>query len=346
MPEIDETALKNQIKEKKFASSYLIYGNEPYLKQHYAGLIAKKCVTDGMEGFNLRKFDAENGNDIQELIDSTDTLPAFSEYTCTVIKNFPLDSMYSSNKERFEGWLRDMPDTTVAVFWQDTTEINPKKNAKWKNVIALFSKYGCSVCLDKMDKNALMKTVTGGLKKRNKEIDRDTAFYLIDTVGDDLNILLNEVEKLANFESGNQITKADINAVCIKSLESSVYDLSKSMFSKNIEKCFQILSKLFQDKEKPEIILGVLAGNFVDLYRAKSSVLAGKNSDYLKDFYNYKNTEFRLRNAARDASRLDTAQIKKCIELLYEADRQIKLRTADEKTVLEKLIIELYSTIN
>lgn len=346
MPEIDELKLKSQIKERKFSSSYLIYGNEPYLKQYYAGLIAKKCVTDGMEGFNLRKFDAENNNDIQELIDSTDTLPAFSEYTCTVIKNFPLDSMYSANKERFEGWLRDMPETTVAVFWQDTTEINPKKSAKWKAVISLFSKYGCAVCLDKMDKNALMKTVAGGLKKRGKQIDRDTALYLIDTVGNDLNMLLNEVEKLANFENGDTVTKTDINAVCIKSLESSVYDLSKGIFSGNIEKCFKILNKLFQDKEKPEVILGVLAGNFIDIYRAKVSVLAGKNSDYLKNYYNYKNTEFRLRNASRDASKLDMSQIKKCIEILYEADRQIKLRTVDEKTVLEKLIIELYSAVN
>lgn len=346
MPEIDEAILKNQIKEHKFANSYLIYGNEPYLKQHYANLITKKCVTEGMEGFNLRKFDAENGNDIQELIDSTDTLPAFSEYTCTLMKDFPVDSFYSSDKKRFEAWIKEMPETTVAVFWQDTGEINPKKNSKWKSVISVFAKYGCVVCFDKMDRSSLAKTVTGGLKKRGKDIDRDTAFYLIDTVGNDLNILLNEVEKLANYQKGSIITKADINAVCIKSLESNIYDLSKGLFSNNIERCFKILNKLFEDKEKPEIILGVLAGNFIDIYRAKASVSAGKNADYLKDFYNYKNTEFRLRNAARDASRLDLASVRKCIGLLGEADRQIKLRTVDEKTVLERLLIELYRTIN
>lgn len=346
MAEINESILKNQIKERQFANSYLIYGNEPYLKQHYANLIAKKCVTDGMEGFNLRKFDAENNTDIQELIDSTDTLPAFSEYTCTLMKDFALDSMYNSDKDRFENWLKEMPETTVAIFWQDTTDINPKKNAKWKNVIALFTKYGASVCLDKMDRASLQKTIIGGLKKRGKEIDRTVAAYLIETVGDDLNVLLNEVEKLANFQKGNVITRQDVDAVCIKSLESNVFDISKSLFSRNIQRCFTILNKLFQDKEKPELILGALSSNFIDIYRAKASVLAGKNADYLKEFYNYKNTEFKLRNAARDAARLDISSIRKCIELLNNADIQIKSRAVDEKLILEKLLVELYSAIN
>lgn len=346
MPLVDEATLKSKLKERSFYNSYLIFGDEPYLKQYYADLIAKKCVTEGMEGFNLRKFDVENGNDIQELIDSTDTLPAFSEYTCTVIKNFPLDSMYSSEKERFENWLKDMPETTVAIFWQDTTEINQKKNTKWKSVISLFEKYGCAVCLDKMDKSSLAKTVAGGLKKRGKEIDRETAYYLIDTVGNDLNMLLNEVEKLADYKREGTVTVADINAICIKSLESNVYDLSKSLFAKKLEKSLGILNKLFADKEKPEIILGVLAGNFIDIYRAKVSVLAGESSDFLKEAYAYKGKEFRLKNAARDASRLDISKIRKCLELLCEADRQIKLRISDEKIILEKLIIELYMTIN
>ena len=179
MSQIDEATLKNQIKERKFSNAYLIYGNEPYLKQHYANLIAKKCVNADMEGFNLRKFDAENNTPIDELIDSTDTLPAFSEYTCTFMKDFPLDSFYSADKERFESWIKDMPETTVAVFWQDTTDINPKKNAKWKNVISIFTKYGESVCLDKMDRTSLAKTVASGLKKRGITVDKQVAVEFI-----------------------------------------------------------------------------------------------------------------------------------------------------------------------
>ena len=262
------------------------------------------------------------------------------------MKDFPLDSFYSADKERFESWIKNMPETTVAVFWQDTTDINPKKNTKWKNVISVFTKYGESVCLDKMDRNSLAKTVASGLKKRGITVDKQVAFYLIDTVGDDLNILLNEVEKLADYKKSGELTYSDIDAVCIKSLEANVFDLSKALLSKNLAKSLTILNKLFQDKEKPELILGALSSNFVDMYRVKASILAGKNADFFKDYYNYKNVEFRLRNAQRDCRSLDMTQLKRCIELLEGADEKIKLRTSDEKTVLEKLLVELSCAMN
>lgn len=346
MPEITEQILKSQIKDNNYMRAYLIYGSEPYLKQHYANLIPKKCIAPDMDGFNLRKFDIQNNVDIQEIIDATDTLPVFSQYNCTVIKDYPLDTIYSSDKERFEKWLREMPDTTVTVFWQDSTEINPKKNAKWKSVISLFTKYAGVLCLDRMDRSSLSKTVMQGIKKRGCDIERDTAFYLIDTVGDDLNILLNEVEKLSNFKKRETITKKDIDEICIKSLEANIFDLSKALIGGNLSKSMAVLNKLLNDKEKPELILGTLASNFIDMYRVKVSLLAGKPSDYMKGFYNYKNTEFRLRNAARDCSHIEMTTLRKCIVILSSADQEIKMRINDERIILEKLLIELYKTLN
>ena len=197
-----------------------------------------------------------------------------------------------------------------------------------------------------MDRNSLAKTVASGLKKRGITVDKQVAFYLIDTVGDDLNILLNEVEKLADYKKSGELTYSDIDAVCIKSLEANVFDLSKALLSKNLAKSLTILNKLFQDKEKPELILGALSSNFVDMYRVKASILAGKNADFFKDYYNYENVEFRLRNAQRDCRSLDMTQLKRCIELLEGADEKIKLRTSDEKTVLEKLLVELSCAMN
>ena len=50
MPSLDTKQLKAQLKEEKFERSYLIYGEEDYLKHYYSELIASKCVTSGMEG--------------------------------------------------------------------------------------------------------------------------------------------------------------------------------------------------------------------------------------------------------------------------------------------------------
>lgn len=342
MPELSQQQLNSELKNNQFHTSYLIYGTEAYLKQHYANLIAKKCVSSDMEGFNLRKFDAQNGVDFNALYESTDTLPMFSEHCCTFMKDMPLDSLYSENEERFESWLREMPETTVAVFWQDSDDINPKKNAKWKKVTELFTKYGAAVCLDKMDSASLIKTVMGGIKKRGCEIDRATAVYLTENVGNDLNLLLNEVEKLASYKGSGVITREDIDVICIKSLEANVFDLSKAINSRQLERAYEIITKLFDNKERPEMILGALCGNYIDMYRVKTALLEGKDFEYFKDIYQYKNKAFRLKYARNDCNRLSLEQIENCIRILNKADISIKSSFEDGKIIIERLILELY----
>ena len=104
-------------------------------------------------------------------------------------------------------------------------------------------------------------------------------------------------------------------------------------------------NKLLNEKERPEVIFGALCSNFIDMYRVKASILGGKDAEYLKDAYNYRSTAFRLRNARRDAQRLSLEEIKGCLELLENADMKLKLRTTDEKIILEKLLTELFETV-
>lgn len=341
MPQIDERQLKQNIKEQKFARIYFIFGEEGYLKQYYSELISKKCVMEGMEGFNFKKYDATDGNTFDDVQAAAQTLPAFGGYACVIARNFALDTIFSSDKTGFSDFIKDIPDTTVLIFWQDTIEINLKKNGKYKSVADLISKYGDTVCFDRMDRASLLKMLISGASKRSCQLDKTAALYLLEVVGDDLTTLQNELDKLCNFKKEDTIEKSDIDAICIKSFEANIFDLSRAITGNNGQKAFAILEKLLADKEKPELILGTLIASYVDKYRAKISIAAGEKSDFAASCYNYKNKEFRLRNAARDCSKLSIGDLKNSLDKLNSADRKLKTRVIDEKIILEKLLIEL-----
>ena len=59
MAEITEKELKKQIANGMFSPVYLLYGEEAFLKQYYAGLIAEKSVAKGFETFNLHKLEGK-----------------------------------------------------------------------------------------------------------------------------------------------------------------------------------------------------------------------------------------------------------------------------------------------
>lgn len=345
MPQIDERQLKQQLRDGQFFRAYFIYGEEAYLKQYYAGLISKKCVTAGMEGFNLKKYDATEGNVLDDVYAAAQTLPAFGGYCCVLAKDFALDALADARKKEFAAFLADVPETSVVVFIQDTLEVNLKKNAKYKAVAALFEKHGAVLQLDRMDKASLSKMLMSAAVKRGCTLERNTAFYLIETAGDDLTVLHNEIEKLCNFRKSGEISKADIDAVCIRSLETTIFDLSRALIRKDGAKAFSILEKLFSEKERPELILGTLISAYVDMYRVKVALTAGEKSDYAALLFNYRNKEFRLRNAARDVQGLSVEALRQCLDLLNAADQKLKTRVISEKIILEKLLAELLRSV-
>lgn len=343
MPAIEEAQFKQQIKSGDFPRVCLLYGSEGYLKQYYADLLPKKCVTPGMEGFNLKKYDFSDGVPLSEVLDAAQTLPAFGGSMCIVAHDYPLDALPADEKAALDGYLADAPESTVLIFWQDATEINPKKNAKWRSVLAAVNKVGVTVCLDRLDRTSLCKLLMGGAQKRGCTLSRENAAYLSETVGNDLNLLLGELEKLCNYKASGEITRADIEVVATKSLEANIFDLSRALTAGNCARAMEILQKLLQEKEKPELILGTLAGAYVDMYRVKVSIAAGEPTEAAAKHFDYKGKEFRLRNAARDAAKLDIRQLRGCLDDLNTADKELKSGLSNPQTVLERLLVQLAS---
>ncbi len=341
MPELQELEFKQQIKSGIFPQVCLLYGDEAYLKQHYAELLPKKCVTPGMEGFNFKKYDYADGVPLSSVLDAAQTLPAFGGSMCIVAHDYPLDALPADEKSALDAYLADASESTVLIFWQDTVEINPKKNAKWRGIITAINKVGVTVRLDKMDRATLLKLLMGGAQKRGCALSRENAAYLAETVGNDLHLLLGELEKLCNYTGEGEITKADIDAVATKSLEANIFDLSKALTAGNCQRALQILQKLLREKEKPELILGTLAGAYVDMYRVKLALAAGEKSDAPAKVFDYKGKEFRLRNAARDAAKSDVRGLRACLDALNAADTALKSGILPPQTVLERLLVQL-----
>lgn len=341
MPELHESELKKQLKAGELARVYLLYGSEGYLKQYYAARIPKKCVTPGMEGFNFKKFEYSDGATMSTVLEAAETLPAFGGSMCIVARDFPLDTLSADDKSRLDAFLQDVPESTVLIFWQDTVEVNARKNAKWRNVITQINKVGATVPLETPDRSTLCRLLMSGAQKRCCTLTRSDAEFLIETVGNDLNLLLGELEKLCNFKQSGEITRADIEAVATKSLEANIFDLSKALVAGNCARALLLLQKLLSDKERPEMILGTLISAYVDMYRVKLAITAGETAEYPASMFNYKGKEFRLRNAARDAGKLSISELRTCLDLLNAADTELKSGLSEPKTVLERLIVQL-----
>lgn len=336
MPVLNESALKEKLRGSALGA-YVIYGEESYLKKIYTDKIISKTVDESFADFNFHTFDGKNCT-LSEIYESAEAVPMMSETKCVLVKDFPLDSLDDNGFEQLEQVLRDNPDDCALVF---SFVAHEPKGVKWNKVVKLFDKFGYAVKLDKKSPAELIKLIESGAKKRGKPFAKGVSSYLISCVGSDLNTLLNETEKACAYASGEEVTKSDVDSVCIKSLEAKVFDMIKDLTAGRFDSAFRKLSVLFEQREDEFQILGALIAQYSDIYRAKAAVKSGNRAEAVAKYYNYTGKEFRLTNAARNGSSLSFADIGECIEILSWADATLKSSALDKRLVLEQTVVKL-----
>ena len=340
MPLITELELKKQIQENKMSNCYLFYGSEDYLKQFYTKRICQKFVPEGTETFCLRKYDGKE-NTLDDVLEGAQSMPFMSDYCVVIAHDFPLDELDETDKEKLLAYLSDLPDTSITVFWMDSIEVS-LKSAKWKWIVDNFNKYATTINFAKPDTRELKKIICAYVKKQGCVIGDKAAMYLVEIVGDSLNTIFNEIEKLCNFVGqGNEITTEHIDATAVRSLEARVFDLSKLVLNHNPQGALELLHNLMLQKAEPIDIFGVILMSFVDVYRAKVATSGGESITYPAKFFDYKNKEFRLTNSSRYASKLSMEQLRECFNCFAEADQALKSTAQSGELILERLIVQL-----
>ncbi len=342
MSAITEAELKKQIRSNEFDNLYFIYGNESYLKKHYLDTLVKKLVDDSFKDFNLHVFDGK-GIDMKEVALAVEALPMMSERSCVVIKDIKPTELGDGGKDALMSLLADIPETCVVIICALTVETDSKG---WKELISAFDKYGTTVKLEKMSRQDLAKYVVKGAKSRGFEIDLSLADYFVSIVGDTMTNVLNELEKVCANSTDGKIKKENIDAVTIKTAEVKVFELSKNLVTGNSDRAYAILDSLMKQREEPVSVLATIITSYVDMYRGKVTSVAGRRPEEAAKDFNYGKNDFRIKNGAKNASKMSIESLRKSLDVLADADEKLKSTTIDGRLILEETMMKLFLLAN
>ena len=338
---LTENELKSQIKSGCFPSCYLIFGEEHYLIKNYLDRIISTAV-EGFEDFNLNKFD---GNvKIQEVYDATQSFPMLASRRVVTLCDFPFDKAPVTETERLLTMINDMPSTTVFVMWYETVEITEKKpGEKFNKLFKAVNSAGGAVCyLGRRSDTEIFKILQSGAARRKCIMDLNTARAMVESCSDDLGTLVNELEKLCLYVGeGGTITVETVNMVCSRSVEASVYNVSKAVLRNDLAGAMQLLDDLFYMNTDPVYILTLLSSAYVDIFRVFAAQSLGLRKDTVAKDFGYGNMAFRLNDAERNMRKFTEQQLVESLKVLQGTDRLLKTSRADSKTVLETAMVNL-----
>lgn len=333
---ITEQQLKGTIKTGG-ANLYVLYGPENYLTEQYARMIVKYTVEEGFDAFNLQKFDGQSVT-VEQLEDAVEALPMMTDRKCVLVRDMDLNG---DNGDRMLRLIEQVPDSCVLVFWQMTVQPNQKRNA-WKHFLEQAKQVGVVMKFDHRTVPDAAKMLVSGAKRRGCALDFADAKYLVEQVGNDLHLLICELDKLCALAVDGTITRKRIDTACAKNLEARAFDLSKAILRRRPDECYDLLHQLAVQRAEPVVVLGALSSAYGDLYRAKVAAAGGVPAGTLAtEFKSYKGKEWKLNNATRDAARLSVPLLRDSLEMLADADRALKSRSGDQWVYLEQIVAGL-----
>ena len=158
---------------------YLLYGEEKYLKEMYLKKLVKLAAPQGLEEFNLHRFDAGQ-MEVDDLIESCEALPMMAQQRCVVVEKFDFESLNAQDKAKVTELLEDPPETTVLLLVVDKEDFLPKKSASAKKLVALCDKAGAVIELKKRDSSDLSRFIRSRLEPKGCTVSKACCDLLIE----------------------------------------------------------------------------------------------------------------------------------------------------------------------
>ena len=338
MPDLSRVNLDEKLKNDPMGI-YLLCGEESFLVRTYADRIVKACVDESFADFNVHIIDAESP-DLSEVYDLSLSVPMMAPAKCVSVKNYPVSEATSDNLEQLKDLVKDNPEDNALIFSFTSEKPEGKNFTAMKKI---FAQYGFVVDFSKQTLSDLALTLERGAKKRGVSFEKGVARYMVENIGDELDVLQNELEKVCAY-CDKTVKKSDVDAVCIKSLDIKVFNMTKALTSGNFDSAFGMLEKLFEQKDADEfMILGALISQYTDIYRAKSAYASGKPVKEIADAFPslYKGRDFKLTSVKNVCINMSFESLANCLEILADTDRKFKSSQEDKKLILENTLVKL-----
>jgi DNA polymerase-3 subunit delta len=273
-------------KKKVFKPFYWLEGEEEYFVDKVMDYAEHNILNETESSFNLTVF---YGKDAAwpDVINACRRYPMYSERQVVLLK----EGQQMKDIEKLESYIENPLSSTVLVIsYKDKKVDGRTKFAK------LLKEKGVLLSTKKIYESQLPEWTQEIVANHGYEISKKAIMLLVDHIGNDLNRIENEIEKiLVNLGKRKTINEDDIEEFIGISKEFNVFEFQKAVADKDLSNCIRIV-QYFEANPKSapiQLIFPSLYSFFSKLYmihglnsRDEKTVAAsiGINPYFVKDY--------------------------------------------------------------
>lgn len=323
-----ETELKNEIRKNALTGVYFFWGDEDYMKNHYAEEVKRAVLPDESLGaFNCFLFSDENA----QIGDITDAVLAPA---MMADKKFVDISLTSGELFRDKSGVTHLLDAAsespdaVVLIRMSAGSFDAGTAKKPSAVFKLISKYAKCLNFEYQSEAKLCKWLERHAGQYGLELPQNEALSIIRRSGRSMYRLQGEIQKASVYAAAHgmsRITEEVIDAVVTKTDDEDAFRLANCILNGDKKGALLCLDEKIRRKEEPILILSQITRAFCDLAAAARFAADGRDkADFAKamKFHSYKADLY-----FKAVRGIPSAVFDQAVSNCAEADRLIKSST-------------------
>lgn len=294
-------------KKKLFKPVYWLEGEEDYYIDKVMNYAEHSILSESEAGFNLSVFYGKDAS-WSDVVNACMRYPMFAEKQVVLLK----EAQQMKDIDRLENYIEHPLASTIFVVSHKEKAVNKtsKLGRLVKKNTELFN-------AEKIKDYKLALWVTDYVKAQDFSMSQKGALLLVDHLGNDLNRIVNELEKITlNLGQRKNITEDDIEKYVGVSKEYNAFELQAAIGNKDLAKAIRII-QYFEGNPKAapiQLVLPALYGFFSKLYIIFG--MADKSETAVKPFFY--NNPYAAKEALATAKMYGYDGVERALLLLHE----------------------------
>ena len=305
---------------------YVVYSLDKEIIERYIDKLIKK---ENIDENSIIKYSLEDNN-ILDIIEECNTTGLFSLKKLILVEATNTFSSKGKEITELNDYLDNYNKDIIMVFTCILDKLDTRKKLYKK-----ISSIGKIESLNK-DNNYIVNLIKE--KLNDYKMSNDDINYFITKVGNNINNIENELEKLINYKiNEKEITRNDIDSLCESNIEEEIFALTDAIIKNDNNKAIKLYNLFLTKNYDVTQMIGLISSQFRFLLQVKTLYNKNKSNDDIAKILEVH--PYRVKLAIGNCYYYSREMLENYLLKLFELDKKIKLGLIDKNIFFQIFIL-------
>jgi DNA polymerase-3 subunit delta len=339
----------------KLRPAYVLIGDEVFFRDRCRAAVIKHLVAPDLREFSLYDLNLSDIS-VVEILDRAQTPSLMAPFQVFFIRG--VKNLYSrgSHKEEFaaiEAYCKNPNPNALLIFVADHLSIpadvrrmEMQDKERYERIRETLGEYCGIIELGRVDEGDGIRWVIDSAQAQGVKVDQDAARELVDSLGSDMMLIGNELEKLILYVGEKKrITLGDVETMVLSAKQRSLYELTDAISAKDRSRALAVLDAMLSSGDGEEAAIGhlyMLAKTFRQMLVILEKNVRDSRAIWQALWQGFRVPPFAAEDIIRQARRYKSRrELTRALRLIARADLALRSNPPSKRMVLENLVLDL-----